>query len=644
MSIHRRIATAAAVLVLAILSLALAGSATGATAHAGAGDPLALLAAQQIELTVAGGQPQDIFGYSVALDGDTALVGAPYNGSFRGAAFVFTRSGGVWSQEATLTAWSESFGDRFGYSVALCGDTALVGSDGCDSYRGAAFVFTRSGGVWSQEATLTAPVREAADYFGSVVSLCDGTALVGAHGRAGFEGVAYVFARSGGGWSQEATLTAPGGAAGDDFGGAVSLTADTALVGASGRDATRGAAYVFARSGGGWPQEATLRATDGMAGDQFGVSVALSGDDALVGAWQRDSGRGAAYVFTRSGGIWSEEATLAPTEGDPYDMFGMSVALSGATAVIGADGRDSQRGAAYVFARTGGDWSRRGGTLTAEDASGGDDFGYAVAVDGLTALAGAPGRDSNRGAAFVFGPYEVTPSVVGGHGAITPGAVQTVPYGATPTFTFRPDTGYEVQTVRVNGVPLDPTPLRSYTFPPVEEDATISVEFAQQSFPVTALAVTGGGSVSPAGTSWVPWGGSLTVLVAPAPHYRVARLTVDGLPVSLKSGAYTFASVTRARRLEAAFALESYAVSPSVVRLADGRPHGTISPAAARSYDWGATPRFSFTPEAGYAVAEVRVDGVQVLPTPRASYAFRALTGPHTISVRFAKGYVPGPQ
>ena len=133
-------------------------------------------------------------------------------------------------------------------------------------------------------------------------------------------------------------------------------------------------------------------------------------------------------------------------------------------------------------------------------------------------------------------------------------------------------------------------------------------------------------------------------MVAPAPHYRVARLTVDGLPVSLKSGAYTFASVTRARRLEAAFALESYAVSPSVVRLADGRPHGTISPAAARSYDYGATPRFSFTPEAGYAVAEVRVDGVQVLPTPRTSYAFRALTGPHTISVRVAKGYVPGPQ
>jgi hypothetical protein len=242
--------------------------------------------------------------------------------------------------------------------------------------------------------------------------------------------------------------------------------------------------------------------------------------------------------------------------------------------------------------------------------------------------------------------FEIVPSVVGapsGHGRITPAGAQTATYGATPTFSFSPDTGYYVSQVLVDGVPVSPTPAKSYTFPPVTADHTISVAFALSTYAVTAVPLTTGGSVSPLGTTWVPFLGSLTVSVTPAAHYHTARVTIDGAAVRVQP-AYTFVNVSSRHRLEAAFALDRYTVTPSVVKLADGRAHGCISPATTGSYVWGSTPRFTFTSESGYAVFEVRVDGVQLLPTPRTSYTFAALTGPHTISVRFVKGYVPTAQ
>ena len=268
-------------------------------------------------------------------------------------------------------------------------------------------------------------------------------------------------------------------------------------------------------------------------------------------------------------------------------------------------------------------------------------------VDPLSTLAGlcTTGGRLNLGAALGAPfTYLITPSVVGGHGAIVPSTPQEVDVGATPTFTFRPDTGYKVKEVRVDGALVTMTGINRYTFPPVTTNHEITVEFELQMYPVTALAATGGGAVSPAGTTWVPYGGSLTVRVTPAAHYKVDRVTVDGFRVSLSGGAFTFRNMWSGHLLEAFFALESYVVAPSVVNLSDGRPHGTITPNTARTYTWGTTPRFTFTPDPGYAVAEVRVDGVQMLPTPRTSYTFAALTGPHTITVRFMKAYVPAPQ
>ena len=345
----RRGPLAAALTALLMLGclLGLAATASAAPLDSSAEALLARLALQQSELTAAAGAAADIFGSSVAISGDTALVGAPLHDTAgaadAGAAYVFVRSAGSWTQQAKLTAADGAAHDSFGYSVALSGDTALVGASRHDTAgladAGAAYVFTRSGGSWTQQAQLTAGA--AGDIFGGSVALSGETALVGAvrhdSGGAADAGAAYVFTRSAGSWTQQAQLIAADAAAADWFGGSVAVSGDTALVGAYGRDtpgqADAGAAYIFTRSAGSWTQQALLIADAGAAGDMFGNSVALSGETALVGARFHDTvgqaDAGAAYVFTRSGGSWMQQAKLTAADGAALDSFGYSVALSG---------------------------------------------------------------------------------------------------------------------------------------------------------------------------------------------------------------------------------------------------------------------------------------------------------------------------
>jgi hypothetical protein len=374
---------------------------------------------QQAKLTASDGAAHDFFGYSVALSGDTALVGA-YIDDSAGSAYVFTRSGGAWSQQAKLTASDGAAFDFFGYSVALSGDTALVGAYADDIAAGAnagsAYVFTRSGSSWSQQAKLTAGDGAADDWFGYSVALSGDTALVGAYQddiAAGTNaGSAYVFTRSGSSWSQQAKLTTSDGAAFDSLGYSVALSGDTALVGAY-IDDSAGSAYVFTRSGSSWSQQAKLTAGDGAADDRFGYSVALSGDTALVGAWLDDtvagSDAGSAYVFTRSGTVWSQQAKLTAGDGAANDQFGYSVAVSGDTALVGAllddIGANANQGSAYVFTRSGTTWSQEA-KLTAGDGAANDRFGYSVAVSGDTTVVGAYFDDidanADQGSAYVF--------------------------------------------------------------------------------------------------------------------------------------------------------------------------------------------------------------------------------------------------
>jgi len=375
-------------------------------------DPLALTAAQA-ELTASDGMANDYFGISVAVSGDTAVVGEPYAGDYNGVgtAYIFVHSGGGWTQQAELTASDAAGHDWFGISVAISGDTVLVGKLG-----GAAYVFTRSGTSWTQQAQLTA-AGAADDRFGMSVAISGETALVGAP----WGPAAYVFTRSGTSWSQQAELTPTGGATGW-FGQSVALSGDTALVGAFhdtvGANADQGSAYVFTRSGTSWTQQAKLLAADGSAGDEFGWSVAISGDTALVGPqyysvpWGPH--QGSAYVFVRSGTSWSQQAQLLAADGMPYDQFGYAVALSGDTALVGAPWQggngnpaDHAHGAAYVFTRSGTSWIQQA-RLAVAGGSLNPWLGASVALSNGTALVGAPHdnvgspAEANQGSAYVF--------------------------------------------------------------------------------------------------------------------------------------------------------------------------------------------------------------------------------------------------
>jgi len=319
--------------------------------------------APPIDRTASDGGGGDSFGFSVAISGDYALVGAYGDdvgaNSDQGSAYVFVRSGSSWTLQAKLTASDGATSDDFGNSVAISGDYALVGAYaddvGANSNQGSAYVFVRSGSSWTQQARLTASDGAASDLFGISVAISGDYALVGANGdNSGAnlnQGSAYVFVRGGGTWTQQARLTASDGAAFDSFGNSVALSGDYALVGASfddvGANSDQGSAYVFVRSGSSWTQQAKLTASDGAAFDSFGNSVALSGDYALVGAFSDDVGanpdQGSAHLFKRNGVNWS--LVRAVTDNSPANTNnGQGVGISNGSFIIGGSGFESYKG------------------------------------------------------------------------------------------------------------------------------------------------------------------------------------------------------------------------------------------------------------------------------------------------------------
>jgi hypothetical protein len=412
---------------LAVLVCVLAVSAVPAgAARASAGPPvpapssplLALLAVQRAAPAAArAGSELPAFGFSVAVEGDTAVVGA-VDGH---AAYVFVRGGSAWSRQAVLTP-ADGVTGQFGCAVALAGDTAVVGATTADvggnAAEGAAYVFVRNGTTWSQQAVLTPSDGRANDFFGRSVAIADDRAVVGAPGADPggnlSQGAAYVYSRGGGTWSQEAELVATDGAAGDGLGRSVAISGDTAVAGATGAvregSTSRGAAYVFVRGGGAWSQQAKCVGDGTAAWAHLGTSVAIQGDTLAAGAQDdivaSQDGQGAAYVFVRSGTAWSQQARLTAADGAAYESFGSSIALSGDTAVVGAyadtiSGNDSQ-GSGYVFTRTGAGWDQQA-KLTAAPAGAADDLlGWSAAISGDTAVLGAFGDDGNRGSVFVF--------------------------------------------------------------------------------------------------------------------------------------------------------------------------------------------------------------------------------------------------
>ena len=388
----------------------------------------------ETKLIASDGAAGDYFGYSVSISGDTAVVGAYQDDGSKGSAYVFVRSGTTWSQQAKLTAGDDgAAGDSFGNSVSISGDTVVVGAPGDDdngSSSGSAYVFERSGTTWTQQPKLIAGDGTAGDFFGNSVSISGDTVVVGApvgDGKGSMSGSAYVFVRDVTGWSQQAKLIAGDGAFLDFFGWSVSISGDTVAVGANWDDdkgANSGSAYVFQRTGTTWGQQAKLIASDGAAADLFGNSVSISGDTVVVGAHQDDDNgadSGSAYVFERTGTTWSTPAKLKASDGAAADYFGISVSISGDTAVVGSyrdDDKASSTGSAYVFERTGTTWSTPA-KLTASDGAKDDYFGYSVSISGDTVAVGAYYDDDNgadSGSAYVYGErleYTLTINIEG---------------------------------------------------------------------------------------------------------------------------------------------------------------------------------------------------------------------------------------
>ncbi len=362
------------------------------------------------------------------------------------------------AQQAYVKASNLKSGDRFGQSLAVSGDRAVIGAllqDGSGTIVtncGAVYVYRRNAGAWVQEAILQASNPTAEDYFGSAVAISGETIVVGAPsedsaatGVNGNQadntkanaGAAYVFVLQGGQWVQQAYLKASNSDAGDNFGYTVGVSGDSIVVGAPNEDSdattingsqansaaspNAGAAYVFVRSGTNWTQQAYLKASNAFNSDQFGGSVAISGNTIIAGAAGEDSratgvngsqarsinSPGAAYVFVRSGSSWSQQAYLKQSNTEALDGFGANVALDGDTAVVTAIGEDSSAvgvngaqsnnlasnsGAAYVFARNGLTWSQQA-YLKATNTGAGDVFGSSVALSGDLLAIGANKED-----------------------------------------------------------------------------------------------------------------------------------------------------------------------------------------------------------------------------------------------------------
>lgn len=396
----------------------------GASERARAGGPSQLIATQQAQLVAGDAVGNDRYGFGVALDGDTALVAAPLHPgtiSFQGAVYVLVRVGSNWIQQAKLVAPDAGPGDdAFGLAVALDGDTAVVGCPYEDnaglSDAGAVYVFVRSGTTWSLQQKLAAADPGPQENFGWSVAIDGDTIVTGAtqddHSSQLNPGAAYVFVRGGTVWTQQKKLIASDPGTNDQFGVAVSISGNSAIVGAFWDDhpglTDSGSAYVFVRSGAAWSHQAKLTASDGGSSHWFGEACSISQNTAIVGA-TRGGCCGQAYTYVRTGTAWSQQAILAPPDPLGNDRFGRSTVLNGDVALIGAHAHDllgmNAAGAAYVFIRSGTAWSSRA-KLTASDAAVSDVFGESVALSGDTAIAGAWSHGgptgSEAGAAYVF--------------------------------------------------------------------------------------------------------------------------------------------------------------------------------------------------------------------------------------------------
>ncbi len=392
--------------------------------------PSAIVAA----ISATDGTSGDYFGVATALssNGNTLVVGASnknINGnSAQGAAYIFTKVNGTWTQQTELIAADGGMNNYYGRAVAInaAGTVVAIGAYGKtvngNSNQGAVYVYSLIAGVWTLQAEITAIDGSTLSTFGNSLSF-DSTGTIMAIGSAlktvganGLQGTVYIYTESAGVWNQTAEIVASNGANSDYFGICVSLNAagNILAIGAYnktiGSNAGQGATYVYVETNGAWAQQAELTAIDGVAGDNFGISVQLNGTGTVlvVGAYTKANGantsQGAAYVFAYSGGSWAQQSKLLSSDGAVNDWFGQAVAINAAGTIIaiGAMGKvfngHVNFGAAYIFIESAGVWAQHAELVPVNGALNGY-FGYSVAFDdsGDTVAVGGAGMYSQTG-------------------------------------------------------------------------------------------------------------------------------------------------------------------------------------------------------------------------------------------------------
>ncbi|HET7451386.1 MAG TPA: hypothetical protein VFL12_01475, partial [Thermoanaerobaculia bacterium] len=437
-------------------------------------------------LVHAGGSMGDGLGVSAAVDGDVAVVGQPTNltSTAPGIARVFVRAGGVWSEAASLVPSDSAVGDQFGWSVAISGNTIVVGAWGATisglAQEGQAYVFVRPAIGWSgtlqESARLLAPDDGALtgpDNLGFSVAISGDTVAVGADGSLGGAGLAFVYVEPRTGWSgtilPSATLKAPTGQA-ESAGFSVAISADVVVAGAPGVDSRTGEAFVWVKPSSGWAgiltESADLLPLTPFFGGQFGVAVAIDGTTAIVGAPvtqytnSDNAGTSVAYVFVQPAGGWAgtlnETARLVPSADKlpppPDAAFGASVSISGDTAVVGTPGLlvfpfSEDDGGAFIFQRPLAGWSGDVGEqakiLRVDSNARQSGLGRSASISGTTVVLGAPresvGVNAEQGAAHVFEPG-LNPLVTA---SFSPGSVLTYqPSTLTLTITNPNTSGF----------------------------------------------------------------------------------------------------------------------------------------------------------------------------------------------------------
>ena len=369
----------------------------------------------------------DEFGGDVHLSGDVAIVGAGDEDEGvggAGSAYVFRRSGLIWVEEQKLARPTPASNYHFGQSVSIDGDVAVCGvpdDDDFASKAGSVDVFRKSGASWVHEQRLTANDAAGSDRFGWAVDVQGSVIVVGAKFDDDVQsnsGSVYVFRHDGASWVQEEKLTAPDAAQNAQFGDALALDGNSILVGAWQDDDAgffTGGAYVYVHDGASWVFEQKLNASDQDQFHWFGRSVGIHGDIAVCGAYEADVGAftsGAAYVFRRNAGVWTEVAKLSASDTDDTDNFGWSVDCTddpfdvGDRVVVGSR-RDAapstETGSVYAYVDTGSGWQQTD-KIVRPSASAGDQLGASLAMDGDLVLAGAVQGDTGAGldAGLVF--------------------------------------------------------------------------------------------------------------------------------------------------------------------------------------------------------------------------------------------------